>query len=109
MEGMCTERAMSAEKPQPFMPGNILYPCQSNTQTLQQQLVKENRMLWATLTPHGTKHLMSNGEPFSNSNYEDHYEVIDYQTSRQPTPPKIREATLKRIPIKVLNSSNRRP
>ncbi|XP_053696468.1 uncharacterized protein LOC128743820 [Sabethes cyaneus] len=51
-----------------FMPGTILYP--NN-----QQIVSDNRTLWATLTPHGTtQHFISD----SYCNPDDHYEVIDY-------------------------------
>jgi hypothetical protein len=41
---------------------------------VQQQMVVENRALWATLTPHGTQHFISDSACYP----EDHYEVIDY-------------------------------
>lgn len=91
---MC-EPHISVERPQGFMPGDILHPCPSNTQTLQHQMVKENRMLWATLTPHGTRHFVSTCEPAPS--YDDHYEVVDYQANKMA----IREASLKKVPIKV--------
>lgn len=53
-------------------------------------------MLWAALTPHGTtRHFVSTGEPAPS--YDDHYEVVDYQANKIS----VREANLKKIPIKV--------
>lgn len=100
MNGICGEPHISDDKSQTFMPGDILYPCPSNEQALQQQLVRENRMLWAALTPHGTRHFVSTTEPFPN--YDDHYEVIDYHGNK---PTKARDLTLKKTPIKVSGHS----
>lgn len=87
---------LSVERPQVFMPGDILYPCPSNTRTLQKQMAKENRMLWAALTPHGTtRHFVTAGEPAPN--YDSHYEVVDYPVNKMH----VREPTLKKLPIKV--------
>lgn len=95
MEKIC-EPHLTVDRPQGFMPGDILYPCPSNEQTLKRQMVKENRMLWAALTPHGTtRHFVSTGEPAPS--YDDHYEVVDYQANKIS----VREANLKKIPIKV--------
>lgn len=46
----------------------------------------DNRMLWATLTPHGTRHHIVNQDSTQGGGYyasgsvtnEDHYEVVDY-------------------------------
>lgn len=95
IDKMC-ESHMTVDRPQGYIPGDILFPCPSNTQTLQQQMVKENRMLWAALTPHGTRHFVSSTEPAPS--YDDHYEVVDYQANKMA---RVREATLKKIPIKV--------
>lgn len=79
------EPHMSTDKSQTFLPGDIMYPCSSNDPSLQQQqMVKENRLLWAALTPHGTRHFVSSAERFPN--YEDHYEVVDYQGNRVMRP-----------------------
>lgn len=82
--GCISEPHMSDDKSQAFLPGDILYPCASNEQTLQQQMVKENRLLWAALTPRGTRHFVSSAERFPN--FDDHYEVIDYQGNRVMRP-----------------------
>lgn len=103
VNGVCiNEPQMSANKSQTFLSGDILYSSTSNEQTsLQQQMVKENRLLWAALTPHGTRHFVSSAEQCSN--YDDHYEVIDYQGNRVMRP---REGvTLK---INPNNSTNTR-
>lgn len=85
MNGVCIgEPDMSADKSQTFLPGDILYPCASNEPSLQQQMVKENRLLWAALTPHGTRHFVSSAERFPN--FDDHYEVVDYQGNRVMRP-----------------------
>lgn len=102
-KSMCHEPHVSMEKSQSFMQGNILYPHPSNDQSLQQELNKENRLLWATLTPHGTRHFIAteSTEPYT-TNYEDHYEVVDYHN--KPTL-KTRETRLhepmKKFPNKV--------
>lgn len=73
---MCHEPHVAMEKSQSFISGNILYPCPSNDQSLHQEINKENRMLWATITPHGTRHIVqTTTEPYPN--YEDHYEIVD--------------------------------
>lgn len=96
---MC-EPHMSTTKPHSFLSnGNVLYPTvTNNNQALQQQLANDNRMLWAALTPHGTRHFVSEQFPI----HDDHYEVIEYET-KQNCNIGIREnATLnKRTPIKV--------
>lgn len=48
-------------KTNPFLAGGILYPCTSTSgrNTLQRQLTNDSRLLWATLTPHGTRHFIS--------------------------------------------------
>lgn len=79
------EPHVSADKSQTFLPGDMMYPCTSNDPSLQQQqMVKENRLLWAALTPHGTRHFVSSAERFPN--YDDHYEVVDYQGNRVMRP-----------------------
>lgn len=93
LETMC-EPHVSNSKPHPFLSGNVLYPCPSSSQSLQQHMANENRMLWAALTPHGTRHFVS--EPFPI--HDDHYEVIDYEVKDQ-----VQEtATIKRTPVKVI-------
>lgn len=42
-------------------------------------MANDNRMLWAALTPNGTRHFMSEPYPIQ----EDHYEVIDYEIKQQ--------------------------
>lgn len=100
LETMC-EPHMSTTKPHSFLSnGNVLYPCPSNNQALQQQLANDNRMLWAALTPHGTRHFVSEKFPI----HDDHYEVIEYENN-QNSATVIREpaSTLnKRTPIKVI-------
>lgn len=92
---------MSNDKSQTIIPGDILYPCSSNQQALQQQMTKDNRILWATLTPRGTRHFVSATETFSN--YDDHYEVIDYHGNRMM---RSREgATLRINPIKSFENT----
>lgn len=81
------------DKSQGFGTGTILYPLPSSEQALQQELHKENRLLWATLTPHGTRHFVSAAGDYTN--YEDHYEVVDYRA--KPTV----KTTPKKVPIKV--------
>lgn len=101
-KSMCHEPHVSMEKSQSFMPGNILYPSPSNDQSLTHELNKENRLLWATLTPHGTRHVIASGSEQPYTNYEDHYEVVDYHN--KPTV-KTRETRLheplKKFPNKV--------
>ena len=87
------EPHVSNSKPHPFMDNNVLYACPSNTQALQQQMANDNRMLWAALTPHGTRHFIS--EPFPI--HEEHYEVINYAMKE----PAHDSPTIKRTPVKV--------
>lgn len=94
---MC-EPSMSGSKPHSFMAGNVLYPCPSNNQVLQQQLANDNRMLWAALTPHGTRHFVSDQFPI----HDDHYEVIEYDAKQRAA---AEAATVRRTPIKVTISN----
>lgn len=80
------------EKSQSFGTSTILYPHPSNEQALQQEMHKESRLLWATLTPHGTRHFISPAGEYAN--YEDHYEIVDYRAKTAKTTPK-------KVPIKV--------
>lgn len=101
MEVMCggvESHTNTATKSHVFLSGNVLYPCTTNTNTIQQQMANENRMLWAALTPHGTRHFVS--EPFPI--HDDHYEVIDYETKHNA---QHEVPTIKRTPIKVTISS----
>lgn len=82
-------------KSNPFLSGGMLYPCASNRDSLQQQLANDNRLLWATLTPHGTRHFVSEFPA-----QESHYEVVDYKAKPQTAKPLGRD-TLKRVPVKV--------
>lgn len=91
-KNMCHEPHVAMEKSQTFSTGTILYPQHTNEQALQQELHKESRLLWATLTPHGTRHFISPAGEYAN--YEDHYEVVDYRVKPVKTTPK-------KIPIKV--------
>lgn len=91
-KNMCHEPHVSMEKSHSFGNGTILYPHPSNEQALQQEMHKESRLLWATLTPHGTRHFISPARDYSN--YEDHYEIVDYRAKTAKTTPK-------KIPIKV--------
>lgn len=95
----------------------MLYPSSTTTQTnqqmvaLQQQMATENRLLWATLTPHGgTRHYVAESTyPLQ----DEHYEVIDFAATRPTGAAGAREAQqavgftevspqhVKRTPIKV--------
>lgn len=68
--------------------GTMLYPLVPGSQ-YQSALGADNRMLWATLTPHGTQHYIA--EPVVQQ--EDHYEVVDY--NRDAGEKKSRKAILK--------------
>lgn len=57
------------------MRGTMLYPFVPSAH-YQSGLGADNRMLWATLTPHGTQHFISEPQFIP---HDDHYEVIDYQ------------------------------
>lgn len=66
-----------------FLGGTMLYPAASASQTnqqmvaLQQQMANENRLLWATLTPHGgTRHYVAADASYPLQ--DEHYEVIDF-------------------------------
>ncbi|XP_030379826.1 uncharacterized protein LOC115628027 [Scaptodrosophila lebanonensis] len=63
-----------ATKSNAFTSGGILYPCATanSRDLLQSQLVNDSRLLWATLTPHGTRH-------FIIENSDGHYEAVDYR------------------------------
>lgn len=80
------EPHVSMDKSQTFMPGTILFPCPSSEDVLQQETNKDNRLLWATLTPHGTRHFVSSAGDYTN--YEDHYEIVDYTKPIKTTPKK---------------------
>ncbi|KAH8288124.1 hypothetical protein KR054_001665, partial [Drosophila jambulina] len=64
-----------ATKSNAFTSGGILYPCAmaNSRDLLQSQLVNDSRLLWATLTPHGTRHFI-----IENSQ-DGHYESVDYR------------------------------
>lgn len=79
-------------KSNPFLSGGMLYPCANNRDSLQQQMVNDNRLLWATLTPHGTRHFVSDFP----SGQDGHYEVVDYKMKAHTT-----GRELKRTPVKV--------
>lgn len=100
MEAMCggdSHTGTGTIKPHhPFATGNVLFPCTSNTQVIQQQMANDNRMLWAALTPHGTRHFMTEPYPI----HDDHYEVIDYEVKHQPQHVQ-GSPTIKKTPIKV--------
>lgn len=78
------------------MGGTLLYPTMPHNAILQQQMAHDNRLLWATLTPHGTKHFITKTDPIQ----DDHYEVIEYgmKTNRRGQP--------KRHPNKVNSNVN---
>lgn len=85
VNGTCiNEPHVSHDKSQSFLPGDIMYPCASNEQAVRQQMVKENRLLWAALTPRGTRHFVASAEQIPN--FDDHYEVVDYQGNRVMRP-----------------------
>lgn len=91
-------------KPHPFssgVAGNILYPCSNaNTQIIQQQMANDNRMLWAALTPNGTRHFMS--DPAAYPVQDDHYEVIDYEIKQQQNYAQS-SPSIRKTPVKVRN------
>lgn len=95
---MCHEPHVSMDKSQSYMSGNMLYPCPSNEQNMQQSVNRENRLLWATLTPHGTRHVVRGGGE-RHPNYEDHYEVIDYHNRAVG---RARDPTQRKFPSKVM-------
>lgn len=105
-KSMCHEPHVSMDKSQSYMSGNIsLYPCPSNEPNLQQDVNKEGRLLWATLTPHGTRHFVTaaRGGVERYPNYDDHYEIIDYHN--RPVV-RTREGTPRKVPIKVKDFVN---
>ncbi|KAH8266450.1 hypothetical protein KR026_002524, partial [Drosophila bipectinata] len=69
-----------AAKSNAFTSGGILYPCATanSRDLLQSQLVNDSRLLWATLTPHGTRHFI-----IENSQDGGHYESVDYRGKSQ--------------------------
>lgn len=89
-------------KPGSYATTNSICPCSSNTHQLQRELANENRMLWATLTPHGTtRHYISEVEPYR---HEEHYEVVDSDSIRRKFHTNVNHSTSsspRRIPIKV--------
>lgn len=88
-------------KSNPFLAGGILYPCTSvnGRDTLQSQLANDSRLLWATLTPHGTRHFISDYPGFGTQEVTPgHYEVVDYRAKSQNQ--NFRDY-VKRTPIKV--------
>ncbi|XP_073835728.1 uncharacterized protein [Musca autumnalis] len=92
-------------KSNPFMAGGILYPCTSvnNRDTIQSQMASDSRLLWATLTPHGTRHFITD-YPASTVPAESngHYEVVDY---RAKTPNQPYRDYVKRTPIKSFDNN----
>ncbi|XP_023308017.1 uncharacterized protein LOC111689787 [Lucilia cuprina] len=91
-------------KSNPFMAGGILYPCTSanSRDTLQSQLASDSRLLWATLTPHGTRHFISDYPATSAQDVAGHYEVVDY---RAKTPNQPYRDYVKRTPIKSFDNN----
>ena len=96
-------------KANPFMSGGILYPCTSASNqrdTLQSQLANDSRLLWATLTPHGTRHFISDypiervssGAGVASIVQDGHYEVVDYRNKPQS---QVYRDYARRTPIKV--------
>lgn len=89
-------------KPGSYGTANTICPCSTNTRQIQRQLASENRMLWATLTPHGTtRHYISEPMPYR---HEEHYEVIDSDSIRRKFHTNINHSASsspRRIPIKV--------
>lgn len=96
---MCHEPHVSMDKTQSYMSGNVW--CPSNEQQSVQQDLQHNegRLLWATLTPHGTRHFVTARAVERYPNYDDHYEIIDYHN--RPVVVRTREGTPRKIPIKV--------
>ncbi|XP_037938049.1 uncharacterized protein LOC119671473 [Teleopsis dalmanni] len=90
-------------KSNPFMAGGILYPCTAaaSRDTLQSQMANDSRLLWATLTPHGTRHFITD-YPSVNNAQEGHYEVVDYRSKPQNH---IYRDYAKRTPIKSFDNS----
>lgn len=77
-----------ATKSNAFTSGGILYPCATanSRDLLQSQLVNDSRLLWATLTPHGTRHfIIENSQDGGIGNGSvgggggGHYESVDYR------------------------------
>ncbi|XP_031636555.1 uncharacterized protein LOC116349315 [Contarinia nasturtii] len=101
-KSMCHEPHVSMDKSQSYMSGNMLYPCPSNEQNLQQDINKEGRLLWATLTPHGTRHFVTARGVERYPNYDDHYEIIDYHN--RPVV-RTREGTPRKVPIKAFENN----
>lgn len=87
------------DKSQSYMSGNVWCP-PNEPQNIQQQQdpSNEGRLLWATLTPHGTRHFVTARAVERYPNYDDHYEIIDYHN--RPVV-RTREGTPRKIPIKV--------
>lgn len=76
-----------ATKSNAFTSGGILYPCATanSRDLLQSQLVNDSRLLWATLTPHGTRHFIIENSQDGGSGSGSvgggggHYESVDYR------------------------------
>lgn len=73
-----------------MMRGTMLYPFVPSAH-YQSGRGTDNRMLWATLTPHGTRHFVS--EAFVPQ--DDHYEVVDYHRQHGIEKQESRKNTLK--------------
>ncbi|XP_063705928.1 uncharacterized protein LOC134835012 [Culicoides brevitarsis] len=61
------------------MSGTMLYPFVPSAHYQSHGHAADNRMLWATITPHGTRHFVS--ETFVPQ--DDHYEIVDYHHRHQ--------------------------
>lgn len=73
-----------------MMRGTMLYPFVPSAH-YQSGRGTDNRMLWATLTPHGTRHFVS--ETFIPQ--DDHYEIVDYHRQHGIEKQESRKNTLK--------------
>lgn len=78
------------DKSAPTMHGTVLYPFVPSTH-YQSAHGADNRMLWATLTPHGTRHFVS--ETYIPQ--DDHYEIVDYHRQHGIEKPESRKNNLK--------------
>lgn len=99
----------------PYTSSPSLYPCVTpqNNGTLRSQRSNENRALWATLTPNGPQHYIS--EPTYHqplpvtatlTQQDDHYEVVDHQMKiHQHYTSNTNSLVNNRIPIKSFENS----
>ncbi|XP_055390016.1 uncharacterized protein LOC129618996 [Condylostylus longicornis] len=86
-------------KSNPFLSGGMLYPCTTNNrETIQHQMANDNRLLWATLTPHGTRHFVQDFPLGQDGNYE----IVDYKPKCHTMG---REQVVKRTPIKSFDNN----